>query len=363
VAFPGEPKKTTQTVETPAGRQGLYAYQVETPGRFSYTVIFSNTPDVLMRGANVDAMLDNGVQGMGRQWRIEKTEPIRLGEHPGRAVSFVVPAGNGLEEGLGRGRIYQVGNRLYQILAIGPASKATPDQLEGFLKSFELMNPVAGSAAPAAPAAPMAPAAPAVAQATEAKAGGSGEPGAGELPTDAGSGPDPSGPAESSLGLVVGEGAQEDLPQPKLGGDNESFREVAPAGGVLVGVKVGYIDAFGGNKVGAIWPVFQVDQAYVVGARAGMEMEPTATVVARPGYAVGAIHVRAGMLLDAFQLVFMRVRDGRLDAADAYQSEWLGDPRGGNLGEVSGSGRPVVGLHGKTNGREINALGLVVPMR
>ena len=78
-----------------------------------------------------------------------------------------------------------------------------------------------------------------------------------------------------------------------------------------------------------------------------------------PGYAVGAINTHTGLLLDAFQFVFMRFENGKLDPNDCYSSSWLGDPRGGNPASASGGGKIVVGVHGRSNGREINALGLV----
>ncbi|MHC5541611.1 hypothetical protein ACYOEI_25600, partial [Singulisphaera rosea] len=140
----------------------------------------------------------------------------------------------------------------------------------------------------------------------------------------------------------------------------EAYRETAPKGGVLVGVRIGYIDAFGGLKVGSILPIFQLGHAYSEGNRHGAPLDTSVTLVARPGFAVGAINTRTGLLLDALQVVFMKFKDGRLDPADSYLSPWLGDPRGGNLASVSGDGKLVSGIHGRSNGREINALGLVV---
>ena len=75
---------------------------------------------------------------------------------------------------------------------------------------------------------------------------------------------------------------------------------------------------------------------------------------------MGAVNTRAGLLLDAFQLVFMKFENGKLDAGDSYTSAWLGDPKGGNLKNVSGNGKIVAGFHGVANQREVNSLGLVV---
>ena len=82
--------------------------------------------------------------------------------------------------------------------------------------------------------------------------------------------------------------------------------------------------------------------------------------MARPGYAVGAIHLRQGLLVDAVQLVFQRVEEGRLVADDSYTSDWIGDPGGGGASTASGQGRPVVGLRGRADARGVQRLGPVV---
>jgi hypothetical protein len=172
-------------------------------------------------------------------------------------------------------------------------------------------------------------------------------------------GPDPSKPADIAIDAPLHGVTLSD--RPKIDADErERFREIAPPGGLLVGVRVGYIDAFGGSKIGAVRPIFQNGDAYALGKPHGKDIPQPVSSVARPGYAVGAINTRTGLLLDAFQLVFMRFKEGKLDPSDSYTSSWLGDPRGGGAGTATGAGKLVVGLQGRSNGREINALGLVV---
>ena len=81
---------------------------------------------------------------------------------------------------------------------------------------------------------------------------------------------------------------------------------------------------------------------------------------ARPGHAVGAINTRIGAWVDAFQVVFMRFKDGQLDPSDSYTTNWLGNPRGGGSHTASGKGKPVIGIHGRTNGRLVGHIGLMV---
>ena len=125
-------------------------------------------------------------------------------------------------------------------------------------------------------------------------------------------------------------------------------------------MRVGYVEIFGGPKVAMIQPIFQKGNTYIEGTRFGKDIPPEMTLVARPGYAVGTINTRTGLTVDAFQVVFVRLKDGHFDAKDFYNSDWLGDPRGGGPTTATGQGKLVVGIHGHSNGREINSLGVLV---
>ena len=70
-------------------------------------------------------------------------------------------------------------------------------------------------------------------------------------------------------------------------------------------------------------------------------------VKAKPGYAVGAMRIHGGGLLEGYGLVFMRIRGRALDPADKYDSPWLGrEVRAVDQPQV-GDGRVVIGIHGK----------------
>jgi hypothetical protein len=87
---------------------------------------------------------------------------------------------------------------------------------------------------------------------------------------------------------------------------------------------------------------------------------PGQSIIARDGYAVGALRIHASARVDAVQVVFMRQQqDGRLDPGDAYDSPWVGTPGHGEAITVSGQGIPVIGVHGR-RAAVIDALGLVL---
>jgi len=412
----GAAKHSQQKVPTPAGELTMDSMENVDRKGTSRTVIYSDYPQQLVAAASPDAMLDGAVRGMGTPgiWTTESQKPIVIDGHPGREVQFSVTAPGLSEKGTGRARLILVGARLYQTIIIGPASKITAAEIDDFLKSFALLRQVAvvarstnsiaagaqtpqvADAKPAgSPALPPSVSPPAAKAATETRPSPPGPSQAARAPMPGGErtvrrgqarapqigqerppdsqpsspraervaqvgdvGPDPSSAARVSI--KAKSGVYLSTRPEQSGNERERFRELAPAGGVLVGARVGYIDAFGGSKVGMIQPIFQAGTAYVAGKPHGKEIPPSIRVTARPGYAVGGINTRTGLLLDAFQFVFMKFRDGQLDPADSYASDWLGDPRGGGDGKASGEGKLVVGIHGRSNGREINMLGVIV---
>jgi hypothetical protein len=143
----------------------------------------------------------------------------------------------------------------------------------------------------------------------------------------------------------------------------ERFRVVAPEGGMLVGVRVGYGRFININIIGSIQPIYRVGDMLVDGPRVGPDIPFTATTTARPGYSVGAVHTRTGLTVNGFQFVYFQDEGDHLDSGDFSKSEWLGDNTGGRPTSVPGGGRIVVGLQGTTNGRAISRLGLVVRER
>jgi hypothetical protein len=437
VLMAGKPGTSQQTVPSAAGQLSINSMESVDSAQIRRVAVYKDFPRPIVQSSDLNALLDGGIRGMNgnEQWAVQSQGPITLDGHPGREVRFAVDSAAATEKGTGRARIFLIGNRLYQAIMVGPMSKVSEEELDHFVKSFELVQKVAAiaSTSPAALAAPAAgpavlaqaappqPASPPIqavrpttvgqgagptviaqddspqADAAEPTAGARGggqtvvarqdpppparamrtapnrtpparptrgmprtqAPAENQAVQAADSGPDPSKPSEAAIEVNKRARTLNERPAPN-GNTQERFREVAPERGVLVGMRVGYVNAFGGSKVGAIQPIFQVGDTYSEGKQFGAEIPSSITVVARPGFAAGAINTRAGLLLDAFQVVFMRFKNGRLDTRDSYTSDWLGDPRGGGSGTATGQGKLVVGIHGRSNGREVNALGLLV---
>ncbi|HZL86921.1 MAG TPA: hypothetical protein VFB96_00980 [Pirellulaceae bacterium] len=128
--------------------------------------------------------------------------------------------------------------------------------------------------------------------------------------------------------------------------DRFQFVDEAPPGGWLVGFRI----VRGYNWEGAIrslQPIYQVENEYHLGKLCGAEQgEAQTQVLAKPGYAVGKIECRAGLVNNALLLTFYRVKEQRLDPDDSYSTNWLGSDGGGPQPVIAGRGEVIVGVAG-----------------
>jgi hypothetical protein len=415
VLVAGKPGNSSQAMASPAGEFTINTIESVDDNQIRRIVVYGDIPMPMVQSSNPSDLLEGGIRGMSGkpEWAIQRKGEIMLDGHPGRDVRFTINSPESSEKGTGAARIFLVGNRLYQAIMVGATSKVSEEELDHFVKSFELLtkvsriaeappppksmqdtgSPVAAQEAPpsaepppkspqptpivsqptrpdatsAAPARPARvaqapppgsrkPARTSRAQSPRPSRGADGD----RVMQTADAGPDPSKPAEIAIDAGGLSATVIERPAPN-GNEKERFREAAPKRGLLVGMRVGFEWEVGRSKVASIQPIFQVGGAYSEGTQFGTDAPGgLVTVVARPGYAVGAINTYAGLMVDAFQVVFMRFKDGQLDPDDSYTTDWLGDSRGGGPGAATGEGKPVVGIHGRTNGRAVFALGLLV---
>lgn len=126
------------------------------------------------------------------------------------------------------------------------------------------------------------------------------------------------------------------------------FEDMARTGGLLVGFEVSYDKFFNNFRIKSVQPIYQALNGRESGAvHAGPVGVDTHQIVARPGYAVGAITVKSGLTVDGFSVTFMKINKDGLDARDSYTSEWQGGPGGGSKATLGGDGSFVVGVYGK----------------
>jgi predicted Zn finger-like uncharacterized protein len=138
------------------------------------------------------------------------------------------------------------------------------------------------------------------------------------------------------------------------------FSEKGPEGGLLVGFEVGLGKFINNDIVKAVRPIYRVGDKDSLGKQQGTEIARIVKVLAKPGYAVGAITLKTALGVDGFSLTFMKVANGRLDPKDAYESEWVGGKGGHPPVILSGQGALVIGLLGKANMKDVTGLGLLL---
>jgi hypothetical protein len=146
-----------------------------------------------------------------------------------------------------------------------------------------------------------------------------------------------------------------------LGGAfDPEFKDEAPDGAVLVGFEFGLGKTFNKDNIKAIRPIYRNAKGDdVKGRQIGNNLVRVVTVQAKPGYAVGAVSVRAGLWIDAVTVTFMKAGDGKLDPNDSYKSDLVG-ATGPNETILSGASVPIVGIVGKSNKEGATGIGLLL---
>ena len=147
-----------------------------------------------------------------------------------------------------------------------------------------------------------------------------------------------------------------------VGGEGGSdFEDRVEGSGYLVGFRYSRTQYANYLLIESVEPLYRTPAGLKRGGVYGRYRRRPAEgseVVAKAGYAVGALVVPMGIYLDRFKIIFMRVRGGALDPRDTYESDWLGGPGGDREITVGGSGTRVVGIHGRAT-QIIDALGLI----
>jgi hypothetical protein len=146
-----------------------------------------------------------------------------------------------------------------------------------------------------------------------------------------------------------------------LGGGfgRDPYTDAAPEGALLVGLEVGLGKFFNLDVVHSVRAVFRAGDKESLGPQHGTNLTRVTRLVAKPGYAVGAMAIKSGANADGLSLTFMRINGDKLDPSDSYESEWLGDPRPGRKTVLTGNGRLVVGIIGTTSKENNTGIGLL----
>lgn len=135
--MPGNPKRQTQTQNSPVGPIVVNSFVVErTQEGVAYMVAYSDFPDNLVERVKVKELLDGARDGALRatQSQLVSQRDITLNGHPGRELEFVK------SEQITKNRMYVVNDRLYQVMVLTTKEqeKFLTRSIAGFLNSFRL---------------------------------------------------------------------------------------------------------------------------------------------------------------------------------------------------------------------------------
>jgi hypothetical protein len=158
--------------------------------------------------------------------------------------------------------------------------------------------------------------------------------------------------------------------------EKDAFRETPHGGALLVGFDVS-LGKWVGNAeyVYGLEPLYLTSQGVVVSTKSygvfpsnlppgprGRELKPKLTrvvrVKAKPGYAVGGLTVRSGLLMDGLSVTFNRIKGQGLDREQSYDSDWVGS-RGGSEASLTTIGDAAVGVFGALRDYQLTAIGLI----
>ena len=145
-------------------------------------------------------------------------------------------------------------------------------------------------------------------------------------------------------------------------GYGTEYSDMAPPGGILVGMRVS-IAKFGNGyryeAVGSIEPIYRTAAGLVSGQRHGQPIGDTTEFLAEEGYAVSGLLLHAPHRIEGFRIIFSRIRDDGLgfDPNDGYASEkFLAVPEGSP--RIDTDGKLAVGLWGWWAKTEMRGIGL-----
>jgi hypothetical protein len=147
----------------------------------------------------------------------------------------------------------------------------------------------------------------------------------------------------------------------RLGSGSYPYEEVPKEGALLTGFEVTYGKFGDSPTVTTFRPIFLTRRGRLLGTTHGRPGAGVIRVEAKPGYAVGAVTIKAGLGVDGMSVTFMEICDGGLNTSHAYESAWLGGMGGDRKRQLGGSGAPIVGIFGATaeGASTFNGLGLV----
>jgi hypothetical protein len=139
----------------------------------------------------------------------------------------------------------------------------------------------------------------------------------------------------------------------------KTFREAPPEGAILIGFQTNCMKFANTSVIESLRAIYQEENGEKMGQWFGPTPKHYDTAMAKPGFAVSAINIRTGLLMDGFALRFSKLGQGRLLLDDSYDGNHFGG-MGGGLSKIGDTGAIYVGLCGHLNDQGVPcSMGLI----
>ena len=135
VEMPGVPKRASQRVEGRLGDATLI-FDLLDLGTTAYGVSYADLPDSIMTKRTVDQLLDDSRKGIVKNMdgSLVSSSNLQIEGHSGRSFTCSMPMKNACAA-----RNVLVGNRIFQLIYVGPKGTETGAEATRFLESFQLV--------------------------------------------------------------------------------------------------------------------------------------------------------------------------------------------------------------------------------
>lgn len=143
------------------------------------------------------------------------------------------------------------------------------------------------------------------------------------------------------------------------GGGGGPFATTPDQLGVLVGFDYSLSTFYGGHlTIKAFRPIYRTPNAEVVGKWHGVPDRKSSRIQAKKGYVFAGLVTKSGHRIDGVRVIFMKVKNGRLNPDDTYRSKWIGGQGGGPETQLASDGDAIVGIYGR-KGADLDSLGFI----
>jgi hypothetical protein len=138
IDMPSLPKETKQTAMTAAGPTELHQFAVEIGKSEAFVTTYGDFPAGSLKRppATLMSEIENTVVSGMKGGKLRSHQVIALGPYPGRAFTIDLPDGTVYDQ-----RVYFVGSRLYQNIAVTTGERTNDPRVKYFFDSFKLLKP------------------------------------------------------------------------------------------------------------------------------------------------------------------------------------------------------------------------------